>query len=485
MLSTAGEEQIVGSLHELSVGQAAVAIRSGALTSEAYAEALLDRCRQHEDLRAFITLSEADVLAEARKADKKRSSGVSLGPLHGVPIAIKDSINTRGTPTSLGTSILSKFTPDRDAGVVTALREAGAILFGKNNLVEMSYGLMGTNAHHGQPRNPYDKGRVTGGSSSGAGAAVAARLVPAAIGGDTVGSIRVPSSLCGVVGFRPSSGRWPSDGIAPIASTFDTAGPMARTVEDCALIDSVMTRDLFDASGSSNLKGVRLGYAPKQHLDLIDPDVERAFRAALQGLSEAGAEIVEVNFQDDFSSLVLRANWRVFRYETMPHITRHLEISNMPVTFREIYEQLGPDVKHLWDDAVMPGGPNVVSDLEYDEAIKVIRPELMRQYAELYSKNRIDALLLPSTPTVAPPISSVSEIEIAGQLVHYRAIGRNVIPSSCAGLPGINLPIGLSAGGLPIGLEIDGQQGRDTRLLEIAMSVSKILGQIPAPSLAE
>jgi indoleacetamide hydrolase len=169
----------------------------------------------------------------------------------------------------------------------------------------------------------------------------------------------------------------------------------------------------------------------------------------------------------------------------MPHITRHLKMSQMPVTFREIYEQLGPEVRHLWDDAVMPGGANVVSELEYDEAINVVRPELMRQYSKFYAENCIDALLLPTTPTFAPLISSAAEIDIGGKLVHYRAIGKNVIASSCAGLPGLSVPIGLSADGLPIGLEIEGQRGSDNNLLEIATMASKIIGKVPAPPLVD
>jgi hypothetical protein len=148
---------------------------------------------------------------------------------------------TRGLKTSFGTGLLKDFVPNTDASVVASLKASGAIIFGKNNLVEMSYGLTGSNAHYGQPKNPYDITRVTGGSSSGARASVAARLVPAALGGDTVGSIRVPAALCGVVGYKPTPGRWPGDGVAPISHTLDTAGVLARSVEDCALIDAIVT----------------------------------------------------------------------------------------------------------------------------------------------------------------------------------------------------------------------------------------------------
>jgi indoleacetamide hydrolase len=163
------------------------------LTSVAYATAILRRYHEHADLNAFITVNDDAVLEASSVADSDRKAGKPLGPLHGVPIGIKDSINTHDLPTSVGTKILAGFRPKHDAVIVTPLRTAGAVLFGKNNLVEMSYGLIGVNEHYGQAKNPYNKARITGGSSSGAGASVAARLVPAALGGDTVGSIRIPA----------------------------------------------------------------------------------------------------------------------------------------------------------------------------------------------------------------------------------------------------------------------------------------------------
>ena len=172
------------------------------------------------------------MLAAARHADKARAAG-STAPLLGVPLGVKDSYATRGLRTTLGTGILGSFRPNEDAEIVSAIKDAGGIVFGKNNLVEMSYGLTGNNINYGQVKNPYSYEHVAGGSSSGSGASVAARIVPAALGGDTVGSIRVPASLCGVVGFKPTTGRWSRDGVAPISHTLDTTGVLARTVEDC------------------------------------------------------------------------------------------------------------------------------------------------------------------------------------------------------------------------------------------------------------
>ena len=234
------------------------------MTAEAYAKALLRRSHARADMNAFITLNDDAVLEAASAADRDRSAGKPLGPLHGVPIAVKDSMNTRDLPTSLGTRVLAGFRPKEDAPIVAALRDFGAIIFGKNNLVEMSYGLTGLNAHYDQAINPYDRSRVAGGSSGGAGAAVGARLVPAALGADTVGSIRIPASFSGIVGFRPTTGRWSGKNIGPISPTFDTPGPMARSVEDATLIDAVVTSERLSESQGfrDSLKGARFAYAP-------------------------------------------------------------------------------------------------------------------------------------------------------------------------------------------------------------------------------
>jgi len=180
------------------------------------------------------------VLAAARDADKARAAG-SAAPLLGVPLGVKDSYLTKGLLTSLGLDGLAHFVPREDADAVRAIKGAGALVFGNDNLVEMSYGLTGHNARYGQVKNPLARDRVSGGSSSGSAASVAADIVPASLGGDTVGSIRVPASLCGVVGFKPMTGRWPRNGVAPISHTLDTTGVFARSVEDCTLIDQVVT----------------------------------------------------------------------------------------------------------------------------------------------------------------------------------------------------------------------------------------------------
>jgi indoleacetamide hydrolase len=467
--------------HNLSVAGAAALIRDGSLSAVDYVSALLRRCRGRADLNAFIRLDEESILEAARASDLHRKSNKPMGPLHGVPIAIKDSMQIRGIPTSAGTKVLADFRPEHDAAVIPPILDAGAILFGKNNLAEMSFGYTGLNVHYGQVRNPYNVERITGGSSSGAGASIAARLVPAAFGGDTVGSIRIPASLCGIVGFRPTTGRWPSRGAAPISHTFDTIGPLARTVEDCALLDAVVTGKHVAATSGPGMKGVRIGYAPKQFLDLVDPDVERAFMSSIEKLKEAGAEVIEIDLGDDFIALVEKANWPIFWHQVMPHVTDYLRENNAPATFEEVYEGLGDNVKPWWTAGVLPSGSDYVPEEACLESLNVHRPLLQKRYADSYGSNDINALIFPTTPVVAPPIGSEKEITVAGRTVDILTISKNVLPSSCAGLPGISLPIGLSTDGMPIGMEIDGKAGEDHKLLNLATRISAVIGSIPDP----
>jgi Asp-tRNA(Asn)/Glu-tRNA(Gln) amidotransferase A subunit family amidase len=472
-----------GAAHQLTVTEAVAAIKEGVITSENYVLALLSRYKKLASLNAFITVNADMALEAAFAADKERASGKTTGPLHGVPVGIKDSMCTADIPTSFGTKVLSNFQPKIDADVVSALRSAGAIIFAKNNLVEMSYGLTGSNDHYGHVSNPYDVHRASGGSSSGAGASVAARLVPAALGGDTVGSIRVPASFCGIVGFRPTTGRWSGHGVAPISHTLDTPGPMARSVEDCALLDSIVTKGPLPAFVPGSLKGIRLGYAPKQHLDLIDVEIERLFHETLLKLKSAGAEIVQIDLGDDFASLAEKANWPIFFHETEPHVTEFLQMIRAPATFREVYNDLNPGVKVFWSDAVVEEGPNYIPNNVYLESLNLHRPALAQCFTTVFDSTSIDAIIFPTTPLVAPPLNTDATVIIAGQSVSAINIAKNAFPSSCAGLPGITLPMGLSSNGMPIGLELDGRLGDDARILGIAARVSALLGKIPPPDI--
>ncbi|MGW4484885.1 amidase family protein [Amycolatopsis sp. NPDC004368] len=465
---------------ELGVAAAAAAIREGDLTAEAYATALLRNARTHAELKSFITIDESTVLSAAADADKARAAGAT-DPLLGVPLGVKDSYLTRGLRTTLGVDTLARYTPAEDAEVVSTLKNAGATVFGKNNLVEMSFGLTGNNKPFGQVRNPYGRDHVPGGSSSGAGASVAARIVPAALGGDTVGSIRVPAALSGVVGFKPTTGRWPGGGIAPISPTLDTAGVLARSVEDCALIDRVVTRDAATPPADrTDLKGVKFAYAPRQYLSLIDPEVEVHFTQALQRLRDAGAEVAEIDLGADFSTLADRLTWNLFFRETRQAVSEFLHRNNVPVSFDEIFDELKPQLKETWRALVLPSGPGYLTQEAYEATMSIDRPELQRRLGEVFTHRGFDALLFPTTPCPAPLIDH-GPVTIAGEQVDELVLAKNTVPTSGAGLPGISIPMGQAENGLPTGLEIDGAPGQDRRLLDLARRVEGVLEKLPPP----
>lgn len=468
-------------LISLGLAAAATAIRNGEITSETYATALLQRARTTAKLNAFITIDEASVLAAARKADKARAAG-STAPLLGVPLGVKDSYLTEGLPTSLGLDSLSHYIPQEDASAVRAIKDAGAVVLGKNNLVEMSYGLTGHNARYGQAKNPYDFDRVSGGSSGGSAVSVAARIVPASLGGDTVGSIRVPASLCGVVGFKPTTGRWPREGVAPISHTLDTTGVFARSVEDCALLDQVMTGEqMREQSTAENLKGTRFAYAPRQFLDMIDPEVEARFREVARQLQEAGAEVVEVDLGDDFSALIQTTTWSIFFHETMGAISEFLRRHEVPTTFEAIYRGLKPELRGAWERMALPNGEGAISNEAYQTALSVSRPEIQRRLDKAFVAHGVQAILLPTTPSTAPLIEQQANFPMAGRDVNILTLANHTVSASSVGLPGISLPIGLSRAGLPIGLELDSPLGFDRALLGIARRVERVLGVQQAP----
>ena len=353
---------IPAELHELGLAAVARVIRNGEVSSETYVGRLLERAREQADLKAFITIDEASVLQAARQADRSLRAGRNA-PLLGVPLAVKDSYLTRGLTTTFGTCVLADFTPTRDAVAVAHVKHAGAIVFGKNNLVEMSSGLTGFNEHHGQVKNPYNKAHITGGSSSGGGASVATRIIPAALGGDTVGSIRVPASLCGVVGYKPTPGRWPNEGVAPISYTLDTTGLLAVSVEDCELVDAVLTNSPVQSSEvTGNLKGAKLAYAPRQHLTDVDGQADSLFREALRKLKNARAELLEIDLGGDFFLLAARTTWPIFFHETLPAVREFLAANEVPVSFEQIYTGLGEQIKQTWSRSVVPSSASYVRD---------------------------------------------------------------------------------------------------------------------------
>jgi len=481
MLNNGTQVNATDSSHELSklgVVAAAEAIRKGEITSERYATSLLHLARARAELNSFVTIDETAVLQAAREADNRRAAGVTA-PLLGVPVGIKDSYLTSGLKTTFGLDDF-EFVPDEDASTILAIKEAGGIVFGKNNLVSMSYGLTGKDSRAGQVKNPRDPSRVSGGSSSGAGAAVGAGIVPASLGGDTVGSIRVPASLSGVVGFKPTTGRWPGRGVAPISHTLDTTGVLARSARDCALIDRVISGAAAGRKPNiETLKGIRFASAPRQFLDLVDPEVHARFDELVRRLRSEGAEVVEVDLGDDFVAITRSATWGIFAHETMGAVKRFLADHKIPLTFDEVLGHLSPFLRGAWEHIVLPTGAGYVSPRAYEVAVSTQRIEVQHRFHSAFRARGLDAFLLPTTPCTAPLIEHQLRFSIAGQEVEYLALANNTVSASLAGLPGISVPAGLSSEGLPLGLELDGQTGDDARLLEIASLVEGVVAGTP------
>ena len=463
----------------LSAGEAVSAMRSGRMTALAYAEALLARCAAGADLNAFITLDPEAVRAQARAADARREAGEALGPLHGLPVPIKDSINTADLPTTAGTSALRDFYPSADAPVVARLRAAGAIVLGKTNLHELSLGWTSSNMAYGPVRNPWDHTRIPGGSSGGSAAAVAAGMAPLALAEDTEGSIRVPAALCGIAGFRPTTGRYPTDGCAPITDEFDQVGPVARHVSDLVLFDDVMTGEASSVVVPP-LAGLRLGIAPAYYFAGLDPAVAGVVDGVIKRLEQAGVTIVRADLPG-LAALVEVITLTVQIHDVVPSLTGWLAASGASIGYDALHAEVSPDVKALLDAFAVPGAPRAIPEESYSAAINVHLPALKALFAAWFAENRVDAMLLPATMMLPTLIGDDSTVRIAGNDVPFEvAISRNIAPGSTAGLPGLVIPAAL-ASALPVAIELDGPAGSDRKLLGIGLAIEALLGPLPSP----
>jgi mandelamide amidase len=465
-------------LTALTIGEAAAALARGEITALGYADALLARAEQGAALNAFIFHDPEQVRAAARSADAHRArSGASTGALHGVPLALKDNLDTADMPTTGGTPGLAGHRPKRNAPVVQKLLDAGAVPFGKANLHELAYGITNHNAGFGAARNPYDRTRIPGGSSGGVGVAVGARMVPGGIGSDTGGSVRIPAALCGIVGFRPTTGRWPQAGIVPISHTRDTAGPMARSVADCALLDAVVAGSR--ALPAVSLKGLRLG-VPRAHFwEPLDAETARLMDDSLARLKDAGAVLVEGDIAD-VGRLDAEAGFPIALHETVVDLDRYLASHGSPLRYAELVAQCkSPDVAGLLQTLHREGA---VPEAAYRHALDVLRPQLQAAYREHFARHDLAAVVFPTTPLPAAPIGEDETVSMNGERVPtFFTFIRNTSPGSVAGIPGISLPAALTAAGLPLGLELDGPEGDDARLLAVAAAVERVLPALPPP----
>jgi Asp-tRNA(Asn)/Glu-tRNA(Gln) amidotransferase A subunit family amidase len=468
--------------------QAARDICAGKVKSEALVSAAIARAKERADLNAFVTLDEAGALAAAKQIDAAIADrrGRGCRPLTGVPIVVKDNIHVAGLPSTGGTPALKDFKPKADAPVMRKLRAAGAIVIGKTHMHELAFGISGYNpAFQTGPevgvRNAYDTSRSAGGSSSGTAAALGARVVPAGLGTDTGGSVRIPCAFNGCAALRPTVGRYPQQGILPISHTRDTAGPMALAMADVELLDRVIAGAA--AVKAADLKRVRLGLV-KPLLANMDADTQAAFDAALAQLKGAGVTLVDVEMPK-LMELNGAVGFPLALYEAYDDVAKYLRGTGTGITIDKLAEQIAsPDVKGTYQGLViprkLPGPDNTVADAKpaYDAAMKTSRPALQKLYAATFKRHKLDAIVFPTVPKVAMLADAESS-----SVPTFIGVIQNTDPGSNAGVPGLQIPLALGATSkLPVGLELDGPAGSDRRLLAIGLALEPLFGRLSPPA---
>ena len=470
-------------LTSLSATESVRLLRAGVISSTELTQAELAKAHANPELNAFIVLDDAGALRQAAAADEALRAGQG-GPLTGLPIVIKDNIRVAGLPASAGTPALASQVVAEDAPVVATLRAAGAVILGKTNMHELAFGISGYNeAMHGSTigvRNAYDHSRMAGGSSSGNGAAIGARIVAAGIGTDTGGSARIPSAFNGITGFRPSVGRYSAEGVVPISHTRDTPGAMGRTVADVALLDGVLTGQA--PVKPIDLHGLRLGLDRADFFANLDSDTAAVMQQVLAKLEQQGAVLVPVSMPG-LAGINGRIGFPVALYEAYDDMQRYLKRYQPETTVEAMAARIGSaDVKGTYAALVIPrllpgpGNSLVPAQPIYQAALSQARPELQALYATTFAENHLDALLFPTTPHVAPPAGPESS-----SLANFGLYIQNTDPGSNAGIPGLSIPAGLGASGLPVGVEIDGPSQSDRRLIAVGEAIEAALGPLPAP----
>ena len=421
-------------------------------------ECLAEIARRDPELNAFITVMSDAARETAQLADAEIAAGRYRGPLHGVPISIKDLIDVRGIPTTAASRVRVGSAARTDAPVVARLRQAGAILIGKCNLHEFAFGTTGEESAFGPTRNPHDTGRSPGGSSSGSAAAVAAGFSFASVGTDTGGSIRIPSAACGLVGLKPAFGELPCDGVVPLSQSLDHVGPLARSVSDAGVLYRVMAGEERPATlmpaDASGPHGLRLGLPRTYFLDHLDPGVRNSFDQAIERLRFAGCVVndVEIKHAADIVPIYLH----IVLTEAAAYHTRTLE--SCP-------EDYTPAVRLRLEI-----GRYVLAE-DYVRAQR--GRELLRQEVEA-ALARHDALVLPTLPIPAPPLGA-STVVVGGTEDSVRNVTLRLTQLfSLTGHPAISIPCGTTPEGLPCGLQLVGPAGRTTDLLALALTCEPI-----------
>ncbi|MCR9135991.1 MAG: indoleacetamide hydrolase [Alphaproteobacteria bacterium] len=462
-------------LYKLTMREVLVELRERRVSSRDYVEALIDRSKAVASLNAIASHDWNALRAAADRADASGKAGTGLA---GVPLCLKDNIATTDLPTGAATGALQGWMARRNAPVAQRLFEAGALLGAKGNMHELAFGITNNNAVTGAARNPWNPDMIPGGSSGGVAVTVAARMMPAGIGTDTGASVRLPASLCGLVGFRPSVGRYPGDGIVPISHTRDTAGPITRTVGDARLLDAVMA-DVPEGDDIPAPTALRIGVPRGYFFDNLDPSIEENIEKVLRQLAGAGVDLIEADIPD-VGTLNAAISFPVALFEFIQDLKIFLKQNGIDHSLQDICDGVGsPDVKGVFQSQL---GEEAMPESVYRQAMDVERPRLQAAYASYFADHRLDAAIFPTAPLPARPIGQDETVELNGEQVPtFPTFIRNTDPASNAAIPGISLPCGLSADSLPVGVELDGPAGSDDRLLAVAAAIEKVLGFSAAP----
>jgi aspartyl-tRNA(Asn)/glutamyl-tRNA(Gln) amidotransferase subunit A len=427
----------------VTIDEAGAKLRAREVSAVELARESLRRIREAQPrLNAFITITEDLALEQARRADEELARGVDRGPLHGIPYALKDNFDTRGIRTTYGSKIFADRVPDRDSEVYRRLTEAGAVLMGKTGLHEFAYGITSNNPHFGAVRNPHDPGRIPGGSSGGSGAAVAADLVFFAMGTDTGGSIRVPASFCGCVGFKPAYGRVSRAGVFPLGFSLDHAGPLTRTVHDAVLLMNAIAEAPDPATPVR-----RIGIPENFFNERLAPPVATAFDQALETAEALGYRLVPVTVPDPAE------------INTVGRVILLSEASAVLQPYLDRREDFGTDVLTLVERG------RLVSATDYIDAQR-LRNLYQKRWANLWDS--VDVIFTPTTPIQAPRIG---QTEVEKEDVRL-ACTRFVRPFNVLGIPALSIPLKpLSKVDLPSALQIVGPPLGEAGLLTLAESM--------------
>ena len=433
-------------LTRLSIAEAASLIQRKRLSPVELTEACLQRIGSVDArVQAFITVTREEALASAQKAARTIARGNYKGPLHGVPVALKDLFDTAGVRTTAGSKIMASRVPAEDAEATARLKAAGAVILGKLNMHEFAYGATGVNPHYGATHNPWDPTRISGGSSSGSGAAVGAGMALGALGTDTGGSVRIPSALCGITGLKPTYGRVSRRGVVPLSWALDHVGPMARSAADAALLLGVIAgHDPGDETSSEEpvpdyaklleergLKGLRVGVPREYFFDNLDAEVAAAVRGAISTLEELGSQVSEVSLPHiDEAPAAVNA---IMLPEALAYHRRWLA---------ERPQDYGDDVRGRLEMGLL------YPAVSYIEAQR-LRSLIVEEWRESVF-DQVDLLAVPTTPITAP---SLEEADLQATL----ALVRFTNPFNLLGVPAVSVPCGLTSGGLPIGLQLVGR----------------------------